>query len=542
MKEIVQIGLDNEMDLILAHKRCMKLAELCGLPHSSQTRLATAISEIARCAIHNGTASLLKLGIEFSQPSRKSIIASITDDKDLKEINPEAYYYAQRIAGEISYSFDNGRYETQVNYLIPQPGLITENKCSAFVDYFRNEAPFSPYDEIRKKNLELISLSEKLADSEANYRNLANSLPLLIFNLDSQGRVSLSNQWFDSYLPTSMTLFDGRSLQKVIHADDIDKVITGWDQAKLTRSTFKAEVRLRHQDAYFWHLLTIVPANVSDDSGNRQWTGFFVDVDAQKQVEIALQDNSVLREMQAELEHSNASLSVKNRELEQFAFIASHDLQEPLRKIMILTSRINDFLPDKDRGRGYLERIQAAAERMSNLIKDVLNYSRLNHGNDEFAPVNLNLIVEEVRDDLHQIIEETSAELSVAELPVVLGIDTMIRQLLFNLISNALKFNDKKPEISIYATVVEINGEEETVHLEAGTYHCIHVSDNGIGIEEKYGNKIFNMFQRLHAREAYQGNGIGLALCRRIAEHHQGSIDFVKEKASGTTFRVFLPA
>jgi len=540
MNEVVRINLDNEMDLILAHKRCMKISELCGLPAGSQTRFATAVSEIARCAIANGQQSVLLLGIEVYRPTQKSIVAIIQDEVDLRERSPEAYAYARRISGNIEYEKTKGHYETTIAYHIPSPGLINDTKINGFKDYFRFEPAISPYDEIRKKNIELIALSEKLAESESKYKQLADTLPLLVFNVDQLGRVNLTNNWLNRYLGVPFTAFDRTVLAQVLFLDDLEKVLSEWDKIRKRGGNIQMEVRVKHEDQYYWHLLSVVPIGGDDGPAIRHWTGFLVDIDAQRAIESTRRDNDVLKEMREQLERANAVLQVKNRELQQFAFVASHDLQEPLRKIMIMASRALENMPQDESDRLYISKINAAAGRMSNLISDVLNYSRIADFSPSFSAVDLNEIIAEVQDDLTQFIEDRQAKLTVRHLPTVQGMHTMLKQLLFNLVSNALKFNSSQPVISISSTLVSAMDETLAV-LPDGNYHRIEVADNGIGIDDKYSGKIFNMFQRLHAREAYGGNGIGLALCRTIAENHNGAIGFVSETGKGTTFKVWLP-
>lgn len=539
MQEIVRINLDNEMDLILAHKRSMKIAELCGLPSSAQTRFSTAVSEIARCSIANGKESLLILGINVIKPTQKEILAIITDSIDIKQRSPEAFAYAARISGNIEYELIQDKYTTQLSQSVASPGLLSETKINGFKDYFKYERPISPYDEIRKKNIELIALSEKLGESENRYRQLINTLPVLICIADDRNRILLSNNWLNNYLDNPLTFFDRDNIAQFIHQDDVESFTTGWEKAKKSGSGFQGQVRIKKEGSAIWHLVSIIP-NKSEDGSFNNWLLFFVDINAEKIVQDTLNDNSELKIVQLQLENSNSQLSFKNKELQQFAFIASHDLQEPLRKIMIILSRASGHLSEEQQKELYLDRISAAANRMSLLIADILQYSRIDNHSQLFKRVDLNKMLPVILDDLSFLIEEKSALIEIGVLPEMPGIETQLHQLLYNLINNALKFNQGIPVISVTSTILESADCPPELRL-IGNQHLIVVADNGIGMDPIYSEKVFTMFQRLHHRDTYGGNGIGLALCRRIVENHNGTITFTSQLGEGTTFYIYIP-
>lgn len=543
MQEIVKIVLDNEMDLILAHKRTMRISEMCGLPIASQTRISTAVSEIARCAIASGKHSKLTLGIENTTSFEKHIIAMVSDDVDLKACNPEAYRYAEKISGQIEHGPLGKKFATTLKYRVPTPGLISASRIAEFKEYFRLEPPLSPYDEIRKKNIELIALSEKLGESESKYRQLSNTIPILVFTLNSRGVVDLTNKSLKKYFNRKFEQLTPEELSGIMVEDDVKKVIDGWQKARKSESAFHSQVRLLHEGEQVWHILSIVPNKETDGNAVINWTGILVDIAAQKIVEETLKDNTELKRTQDMLKEINKELSMKNRELEQFAFVASHDLQEPLRKIMMMTSMAEAKMSKKEQRAIYFDKITSSAQRMSNLIEDVLNYSRNNQFTMVHSRVSLNQLVAEVCTDLDLMIDEKQAIVEVGDLPEVTGDYRQLRQVFFNLISNALKFNVNKPVVKI-SSEFQKDGKkfQGLVAPSKSGYQCISVSDNGIGIEEQYAAKIFTMFQRLHHRDVYQGNGIGLALCRRIVESHGGVISFVSENGKGTSFEVCLPA
>ncbi|HEY5748730.1 MAG TPA: PAS domain S-box protein [Chryseolinea sp.] len=235
-------------------------------------------------------------------------------------------------------------------------------------------------------------------------------------------------------------------------------------------------------------------------------------------------------------------LEVRNRELEQFAYVTSHDLQEPLRKIRTFTEIIQKNEGNASVVTRYFEKINRAAERMTNLIKSVLNYSRLSRGNAVFVEVDLNEIMTQVQSDFELLIAEKNATVHVEKLPAIHGDTQQLEQLFSNLVSNALKFSSSDPVIRIQSKFV---GPEQIVnspeHLPEARYIEILVADNGIGFEPKYADLIFTMFQRLQDTQDYAGTGIGLALCKKIAENHQGFITATSEPGKGANFYVYFP-
>jgi signal transduction histidine kinase len=244
------------------------------------------------------------------------------------------------------------------------------------------------------------------------------------------------------------------------------------------------------------------------------------------------QVNSELTGANASLERRAAELARSNEELDQFASIASHDLQEPLRKVRTFSEQLVVTEGDRltEQGLDYLHRSNAAAERMQKLVEDLLRFSRVTTQGHPFAPVDLNEITGQVLLDLEGQVERTGAVVHVGTLPTINADALQMRQLLQNLVSNGLKFNREgvQPEVSIIA--VEADGQLR-----------LSVRDNGIGFDPQYSLRIFRVFERLHGRTEYPGTGIGLALCRKIAERHGGTIVAESEVGVGSTFTVTLP-
>lgn len=250
--------------------------------------------------------------------------------------------------------------------------------------------------------------------------------------------------------------------------------------------------------------------------------------------------------------HLNESLTAKNTELERsntelasFNHVASHDLQEPLRKIQTFISQI--MLKDQERlsekGVGYFAKIQSSANRMQKLIDDLLTFSRTNKADQQRETVDLNAILDLVRRELAQTIEEKNAVITIDPLPTLEGISFQFQQLFTNLIGNALKYSkaDTPPMIRVHCEVVTMDDDTSLNAPADKAFYHITVADNGIGFEPQYARQIFELFQRLHGKMEYTGTGIGLTICKKIVENHNGFIEAQGEPGKGSVFSVFLP-
>jgi signal transduction histidine kinase len=250
-----------------------------------------------------------------------------------------------------------------------------------------------------------------------------------------------------------------------------------------------------------------------------------------------------VEERTAELKEANADLEASNAELQQYAFIASHDLQEPLRKIITFSQITKERFIQSDEGILYMNRIISSSERMRTLINDLLSYSRLSHTNmPVFVYSDLNIIFRDTISDLELTIKEKNAELVIRELPSLQIIPDQLRQVFQNIISNALKFSTKDidPVIKIWSDYTK-EKSVESMPADKGDYCRIYINDNGIGFNEQYLDKIFTMFQRLHGKAEYEGTGIGLSIVRKIIEKHNGLVTAKSKEGEGTTFIIVLP-
>jgi PAS domain S-box-containing protein len=311
-----------------------------------------------------------------------------------------------------------------------------------------------------------------------------------------------------------------------IHPDDRQEVQEKIQVSRHQGLSYEAEYRLKSKwGRYLWVQDSALP--VKDISGKTLFLqGILIDITSRKNTEEALQEY-------------NVKLERSNRELQDFAYIASHDLQEPLRKIQAFGERIETKYGEGlgDVGRDYLKRMQQSAARMQNLINDLLSYSRVTSKANPFVKTDLNKVLKEVLGDLGERFKSTGGKAEVHELPEIEADPVQMRQLLQNLVSNALKFHQPNtpPVIKIYCQLDDQQNGRNNRNIQ------LLVEDKGIGFDEKYLDRIFQPFQRLHGRLEYEGSGIGLAICRKIVERHSGRITAKSTPGAGTTFIITLP-
>jgi PAS domain S-box-containing protein len=369
--------------------------------------------------------------------------------------------------------------------------------------------------------------TQELQKLQRRYEHILNSAGEGIYGLDLQGRTTFVNPAAAKLTGWSVEELIGKSEEEVFHKTGSN----GSKTAFIARNgaPLADQIFFRKDGTSFQAECVRTPIMEKDRPVGA--VVMFKDITERKRNE------DTLARKAAELARSNA-------ELEQFAYVASHDLQEPLRKIQAFGDRLKakcDAADLKD-GRDYLERMQSAAARMQTLINDLLTFSRVISTTEPLVPVDLAAITKEVLTDLEVRIEQTKAKVEVGPLPTIDADPLQMRQLLQNLVGNALKFQppNSQPLIQIKATTIPspfAGGEEPG----AGDLCELTIQDNGIGFDEKYLDKIFAMFQRLHGRTEYEGTGVGLAVCRRIADRHGGTINARSKPGEGATFIVSLP-
>lgn len=561
MYEIVRVALENEMDLMLAHKQTMKLAELIGFSLVSQTTFATAISEISRQALAYSKKASLTLNMTEDQKGHWCLLARLDDHIMYPADQLEtSLNNARRLVSEASVDQTAEGIEIKLCLVVPFVTVINAERIDQWRQQFRSQASLSPYDELKRKNYQLQALAERLTESESNYQVLTDSLHLMIFTASKTGELRYTNDWLTSFTGETVQQLNDTQWKTVVHETDWASTWPVWSELTRAGKPFEYEFRIRQAQtgAYNWHLLVATPA-LNADQQAEYWTGFVVDIQAQKLIAQTLKDNEALREAkqqleasQQELERANLELKRSNENLQQFAYIASHDLQEPLRKVQafgdVLRQQHGPTLGHT--GIDLIERMEAAASRMSGLIKDLLTYSRISTHQAPFQPVKLNQVVEEVLMDLSVLVQETGAVIDVGDLPQLPGDNRQLRQLFQNLLSNALRYiNPETPPVIQVASRLRSVADIPVLVLpmlspshKVKSYYEITVTDNGIGFDEKYLDRIFQVFQRLHGKSKYPGTGVGLAICRKVAENHEGAITASSQPGLGATFAVYLPA
>jgi two-component system CheB/CheR fusion protein len=383
-----------------------------------------------------------------------------------------------------------------------------------------------------------------LQQSEAYFRMIADTAPAMIWIAEKNGSFSFFNKAWQKYTGRSLDQNLDSGWYDIMHPEDIDKWKISFSRSSRDRKNFYAEFRLkRHDGTYHWLACSGIPRFNSQD----EFAGFIgacTDIDDQKMVEDALERK--VRERTIALEDANANLSKRNHELEQFVFITSHDLQEPLRKIRLFADMLESVKTDNAKidTALYLRKVKQSAIRMSDLIRDLIAYSRLELGENAFLPVDLNLIVTNVIEDFELLIKDKNATIEVNELPVIDAVPLQMNQLFYNLIGNALKFSGANGDCRVTITANKITDPEmkDLPALSAGpVYYRIIVADNGIGFNQAYADKLFVIFQRLNQKEKFEGTGIGLALCRKIMEIHNGDIQAYGVEQQGAAFHIIIP-
>jgi signal transduction histidine kinase len=281
------------------------------------------------------------------------------------------------------------------------------------------------------------------------------------------------------------------------------------------------------------------PTNIFGN-GKIAWVGSNTDIHEQKMFEDQLEKRVKQRTLALEEAYNN--LEKTNYNLQQYAHVTSHDLQEPLRKIQTFINLLYENLKDKNAVEKYYDKILSTAQKMSRLILDVNNLTKIDAELIKNDVIDLNEVISEVKNDFELLIAEKKAIFEVDKLPVIRGSKLHIYRLFLDLISNSLKFNKRNPVIRIKSK--KLSGEEVSKFQmldKKKTYFEIVVSDNGIGFDQKHASQIFTMFQQLNVKSEYGGTGMGLALCKKIVENHQGEIFAVSKVNKGTEMHIILP-
>lgn len=399
------------------------------------------------------------------------------------------------------------------------------------------------HDITEEKNQQriLLQTNQELKLSEERYQLMVGEMEdYAIVFLGTDGTIENWNKGVKRIYGFEEIELVGRNYSVFFTKNDKDKNIPGSVIAGAVREGKYSHEgwRIRQNGTVFWSSIVLTALKNEDET----IVGFSMITRDLTERRIADEKMSKHAEL---LEQKNIDLENMNRELQSFAYISSHDLQEPLRKIQTFADRIleNDYKLLSERGQDYFQRMQTAAKRMQKLIEDLLEYAQTNAGGKNFETVELETIVNDVRSEMKEIIEANGAVVELRTSVTLKVIIFQFRQLLQNLFSNAMKF--AKPGIPPHITID--SKIDKGIHLNNSLnpdahYFYITVRDKGIGFEQEYSKKIFELFQRLHGKHEYKGTGIGLAICKKIIENHHGMIAATGEPGEGAVFHIYIPA
>ncbi|PAM96212.1 PAS domain-containing sensor histidine kinase [Flavobacterium sp. IR1] len=412
--------------------------------------------------------------------------------------------------------------------------LVQHKRTGVSVDYYYNLAyrPLIQNGQIVGMIQVAIDVTEhvmarkKLEESEKRFRALVNASSDAVYrmNADFTGLRNLEDQGFDTNQQQAPSV---NWIDKYIHPDDRKQAVHFIEASIENKKIFELEHRVLNADGTFtWNFSRAVPI-VDDQNNVIEWFGTCTDIHEERTITEKLE--SLVADRTKELQRSN-------EDLQQFAHVASHDLKEPVRKIKTFTSRLQDHLSEQldEVATRYIERIHVATDRMFNMIDGVLAYSKINADLQKPTVVDLNEVIKNIETDLEVSLQRTGGKIDYDDLATLEGASVLIYQLFYNLINNSLKFakTNVPPEIKIVSEIKEEKNKRFAV---------ITLTDNGIGFDPDMAERIFETFTRLNSKDNYEGTGLGLALCKKIVERHEGKITATGIINEGAVFSITLP-
>ncbi len=394
-------------------------------------------------------------------------------------------------------------------------------------------------EKLKKANTELHYRNKALQEVYAFNRHITDMAPnaIYVYDIAKGCNVFTNKRCMEVYgfTENEVARIGSNWLEHVLHPHDLPAVLENMKKLQLANDgeVQEIEYRIRNQQGEYRHQFAKEAVFKRNAKGEvEQIIGVAVDV-------------TDLKIAEQELKEKNEELQLANEELSSFNFIASHDLQEPLRKIQTFANFIEETeLGLTEKGKSNLKRMQLAAGRMRILISDLLSFSKVNMEQAELELVNLNEVKEQALFSLKAAVDEKGASIIAHKLPVVQGISFQLQQLFENIIGNAVKYCEQEKTPVVYITSKKVSGEQNVADgLQPGrVYYQISFQDNGIGFDQQYADKIFELFQRLHGKHEYPGTGLGLAICKKIVQNHGGHIQAKSKLGEGSAFEIFLPA
>lgn len=397
---------------------------------------------------------------------------------------------------------------------------------------------------------------QKLKESEAQYRSAFENAAVGVSHVATDGSWLLVNERFCQITGYSKEEMLQLTFQQITHPEDLYIDMTFLQEVQEgKRENYSMEKRYIRKDRSVVWINLAVSAVRHPDRSIKHFISVVEDINARKAAEIALKESesrfrnlaakleTLVEERTKELAEANNELQRSNEDLLHFAHVASHDLKEPIRKIRTFQDRLDHefgvMLPEM--ARFYLSKIGVAARRGQDMIEGILLYSSLNHGDHKLETVDLNKVMENIKTDLEVLITQKGATIDYGGLPELEGYAELLNQLLYNLLSNSLKFTKPglPPVIKVNGSIVPDNLDQDA--RQTKKYVQLTVQDNGIGFPQEFADRVFETFSRLHSKDKFEGSGLGLALCKRIAERHGGYIKAEGIEGEGATFKIFLP-
>lgn len=383
-----------------------------------------------------------------------------------------------------------------------------------------------------------------LSERESWFRNMADHAPVMIWVAGENGLRHFFNHTWLAFTGRKQEEERGNGWKEIMHPDDRERCIAIFKENFDKRLHYQQEYRLLRNDGEFRWILETGKPDYTVDGVFRGYIGSCTEIHDKRMMNDELE--RLVANRTKNLKEINHELNRSNQELQQFAYVASHDLQEPLRKIMIFADRLREFRENLPQAAlKYMDKISASTQRMATLIDDLLNFSKILQGDKAFEQTDINEILREVMKDFDVLLVQKKGSVKMSGLPVLAAVPVQMKQLFHNLIGNALKFTDPERPPLIEVRSQQLQPEEfvRFRNLDPNRrYYKIIVADNGIGFDEKFSEQIFTIFQRLNTKDRYPGTGIGLALCKKIMENHGGVIYAKPSTPVGAAFHLILPA